>query len=174
MMNETIDKYQYQILVSALSNEDGGGFIATVPELPGCMSDGATHEEACKNALLAIDAWIDTAKKLGRRVPIPKVYEDNEPSGKFTVRISKTMHAELIELAKREGVSLNSLTNEFLAMGIGNNFSQLKNKTKRETISSDSIFTAFEKESFDNSKKLREKWNKMPRMRSLKALLPFR
>ena len=39
----------YEIRISALSGEDGGGFVAVVPELPGCMSDGETRQEALAN-----------------------------------------------------------------------------------------------------------------------------
>jgi antitoxin HicB len=44
------------IVIEALSDEDGGGFLATVPDLPGCASDGATREEAARNIADAIDA----------------------------------------------------------------------------------------------------------------------
>ena len=47
-------------------------FIAEVPELPGCMSDGSTYEKAVKNIELVIQEWIDTAKELGRPIPEPK------------------------------------------------------------------------------------------------------
>ncbi len=47
-------------------------FIAEVPELPGCMADGTTHQEALTNAELIIQEWIQTAKELGRSVPEPK------------------------------------------------------------------------------------------------------
>ena len=47
-------------------------YIAEVPELPGCMADGATYEEAIKNANLAMKEWIETAKEIGREIPNPK------------------------------------------------------------------------------------------------------
>jgi len=46
--------------------------IAEVPELPGCAADGETYEEAIANVRLAISEWIDTARELGRDVPVPK------------------------------------------------------------------------------------------------------
>ena len=49
-----------------------GAFIAEVPELPGCMADGATYEEAVANAQIVIQEWIDTAKSLGRPIPEPR------------------------------------------------------------------------------------------------------
>ncbi len=62
---------EYPIVIEALSEEDGGGFLATVPDLPGCMSDGETREEAARAIDDAIAAWIDEAKKLGRPIPEP-------------------------------------------------------------------------------------------------------
>ena len=47
-------------------------FIVEVPELSGCMADGATPEEALKNVNVVISEWIDTAKEIGRNVPEPK------------------------------------------------------------------------------------------------------
>lgn len=49
-----------------------GSFIVEVPELPGCMADGATYEEAVVNAQSVVQEWIDTAKSLGRPIPEPK------------------------------------------------------------------------------------------------------
>lgn len=67
--------YDYQVVVAPLSLEDGGGFVATVPDLPGCMSDGETPREALDNAYDAISAWIEAAHDLGRDVPAPRVRE---------------------------------------------------------------------------------------------------
>ncbi|MEP7456947.1 type II toxin-antitoxin system HicB family antitoxin [Phyllobacterium sp. SB3] len=67
---------KYPVVISALTEEDGGGFGAYVPDLPGCMSDGDTPEEAVHNAYDAIEAWIEAANELGRVIP--------EPSPKLT------------------------------------------------------------------------------------------
>ena len=64
-------RLEYSILISPLSAEDGGGFVATVPDLPGCMSDGETPEEAVHNVMDAIEEWIDACRSLGRAVPQP-------------------------------------------------------------------------------------------------------
>jgi predicted RNase H-like HicB family nuclease len=47
-------------------------FIVEVPELPGCMADGATYEEAVANAQVVVQEWIDTAKSIGRPIPDAK------------------------------------------------------------------------------------------------------
>ncbi len=53
------------------SNEDES-FIAEVPELPGCMADGKSYQEAVQNAETIISEWIETAVESGRTIPIPK------------------------------------------------------------------------------------------------------
>lgn len=62
----------YEIRIRPLSDEDGGGFIAEVPELPGCMSDGETPQEALENVFDAIRCWMEAAREMGRKVPEPK------------------------------------------------------------------------------------------------------
>ena len=62
--------YKYEIIIY-WSNEDNA-FVAEVPELPGCMADGATYSEAIANVEIIIDEWIETAKDLGREIPEPK------------------------------------------------------------------------------------------------------
>jgi antitoxin HicB len=61
---------KYPVIVSPLSEDDGGGFLATVPDLPGCMSDGETPAEAIENVQDAIEEWLDLARKLGREIPV--------------------------------------------------------------------------------------------------------
>ncbi len=65
-------KPDYAVLIEPLSEEDGGGFLATVPDLPGCMSDGDTREAAARNIGDAIAEWLDEARALGRDIPQPK------------------------------------------------------------------------------------------------------
>jgi predicted RNase H-like HicB family nuclease len=62
--------YKYEVIVY-WSDEDEA-YIAEVPELPGCMSDGPTYEKAIKSAQVVISEWIETAQKLGREIPKPK------------------------------------------------------------------------------------------------------
>jgi len=60
---------EYMHEISPLSAEDGGGFLITFPDLPGCMSDGATVEEAIANGKDAFSAWIAAATDMGKPVP---------------------------------------------------------------------------------------------------------
>ncbi len=61
----------YTVRIEKLSADDGGGYLATVPDLPGCISDGETPEEALHNVQDAINAWIEAAKAWGQTVPEP-------------------------------------------------------------------------------------------------------
>ena len=56
---------RYPVVLRPLSDDDGGGWIAIVPDLPGCMSDGATRQEAFDNVLDAIDSWESDAEQDG-------------------------------------------------------------------------------------------------------------
>lgn len=112
-------KNRYGVNISILSEEDGGGYLIEVPELPGCMTDGDTIEETLAKVDDAIDSWISTAQKLGRIIPEPRYYKVEEYSGKFTTRVPKELHKDLIITAEEQGVSLNQLVNYYLAKGVG-------------------------------------------------------
>lgn len=80
----------YPIVIAPLSDEQGGGFIGSVPDLLGCMSDGETREEALANTVAAIDEWIATAKDRGMEIPEP---------GSFARRVQREQ-SELIAAAR--------------------------------------------------------------------------
>ena len=61
---------KYEIII--YWSEEDDSFIAEVPELPGCMADGNSYQEALANAEIIINEWIETARELGRNVPKPK------------------------------------------------------------------------------------------------------
>ena len=62
--------YKYEVIV--YWSEEDEAYIAEVPELPGCMADGATYEEALKSVQVIISKWIETARASGREIPVPK------------------------------------------------------------------------------------------------------
>ncbi|HYJ83324.1 MAG TPA: type II toxin-antitoxin system HicB family antitoxin [Allosphingosinicella sp.] len=62
----------YKVVIQPLAEDEGGGFLATVPELPGCMSDGPTRAEALANVEDAIATWLFCARKMGTPIPEPK------------------------------------------------------------------------------------------------------
>jgi predicted RNase H-like HicB family nuclease len=61
---------KYEIIIY-WSNEDDA-FLAEVPELPGCMPDGQTYQEALANAEVVMHEWVETAKETGKPIPEPK------------------------------------------------------------------------------------------------------
>ena len=61
---------RYELIIHR--NKADESFIVEVPELPGCMADGATYEQALANVQIVVQEWIDTAKSLGRPIPEPK------------------------------------------------------------------------------------------------------
>lgn len=66
-----VEATDYPLIVQPLAEDDGGGFVAIVPDLPGCMSDGETPEEAVTNVRDAILTWIEAARDLGHPIPAP-------------------------------------------------------------------------------------------------------
>jgi antitoxin HicB len=61
----------YPVIIQPLSKDDGGGFLALVPDLQGCMSDGETPQEALLNVRDAIITWKEAANDLGHKIPKP-------------------------------------------------------------------------------------------------------
>src|SRR5215475_11558917 len=93
------------------------GWVAEIEELPGCISQGATPEEAIANVRDAMLGWISIALQDGRDVPQPRAL--GTYSGKFIVRVPSSLHADLVRTAAREGVSLNQFVATTLARQIG-------------------------------------------------------
>ncbi|MBC8286475.1 MAG: type II toxin-antitoxin system HicB family antitoxin [Nitrospinae bacterium] len=112
-----MDKYPFQI--RELSKADGDGYLVTFPDLPGCMGDGETVNEAMKNAYEAAAAWIKARKKWGKEIPVPTPPIDyGDFSGKFVQRVPKSVHAQLARRAEQEGISMNQLVTSFIVAGL--------------------------------------------------------
>ena len=62
--------YKYELII--FWSEDDQRYVVEVPELPGCIADGETYQEAVQNAEIVIKEWIETAQNLGREIPQPK------------------------------------------------------------------------------------------------------
>ena len=61
----------YKYAIEIFYSEEDKGYIAVVPELPGCSAFGETEEEALEEVKIAMELWLDTAKKEGKVVPQP-------------------------------------------------------------------------------------------------------
>ena len=108
MIDKTVKDYldlSYNIVMKHISDESGDYYFATVLEFDGCLSDGATPEEAYANIREAMEGWIETKLEAGMRIPSP--LETEKYSGRFVLRIPKSLHAKLAIEAALDGVSLN-------------------------------------------------------------------
>lgn len=111
-MSKALD---YPFEMRPLSEEEGGGWLISFPDLPGCISDGETLEQAITHGKDAVSAWIKAVQEAGREVPKP----GEMPSGKFIARVPRSVHARLVARARQEGVSMNALISSFLAESLG-------------------------------------------------------
>jgi predicted RNase H-like HicB family nuclease len=83
-----------------------GGYFAKIEELEGCMTQGETYEEALKNIREAMELWLENALEDGDIIPEP-VADEEEFSGKFVLRLPKTLLRLLARNAYKENLSLN-------------------------------------------------------------------
>jgi antitoxin HicB len=109
-----LDAYPFN--VRPLSAEDGGGYLIEYPDLPGVISDGATPDEAIRNGRDALEAALRTLKEFGDPIPQPGAAP---ASGQWRQRVPKSLHARLVQQARQEGVSLNTLVTSMIAEGLG-------------------------------------------------------
>ncbi len=108
------EKYPFNI--EPLPTDEGGGYVITFPDLPGCLSDGETVEQAIAHGREAFRAWMESVIADGK--PIPEPHGAAEPA-KFVLRLPRTLHSRLTSRASAEGVSLNSLVQTYVAEGLG-------------------------------------------------------
>ena len=95
----------YHIIIQHITDESGSYYFATVREFDGCMSHGDTYSEAFENIQEAMRGWIEVKLENGFSIPSP--VDDKHYSGKFVLRLPKSLHARLALEAENEGVSLN-------------------------------------------------------------------
>ncbi len=103
-------EYPFNVLA-----DPDGGYVVVFPDLPGCMTQADTYEEIAFMAEDVRRLWIETAYDLGRDIPLPSYPE--EYSGKFNVRLPKSLHRALAEAAERDAVSLNQHIVNLLSQG---------------------------------------------------------
>lgn len=90
-------------------------YIAIAPDLAGCSAAGDSEEEALQEIRTAMSLWLEAAKKMKRKLPDPSPPVNASYSGKFLMRVPKTLHANLTRSAKQQGVSLNQYVLYMLA-----------------------------------------------------------
>jgi len=107
-MDKNFDYYMklpYTMIVEFVADDTGDYYFSRVLELDGCMSHGDTREEAIINLWDAMEGWIETKLEMGH--PIHEPAATDKASGKFTLRLPKSLHYKLTKEAEKEGVSLN-------------------------------------------------------------------
>ena len=110
--NRNLD--QYQFTVRPLSSEEGGGYLVEYPDIPGCMSDGETIQEAITNGREALRDCMEVFRESGRKVPKPSI-----EAAQWRQRLPRTLYSKLTKQAENEGVSINSLVTAIIAEAIG-------------------------------------------------------
>ena len=108
---------QYPFLIRPMTENEGTGYLIEFPDVPGCISDGETPEEAIANGRDALKSVLLTMKEFGD--PIPKPGSFTQSSGQWRQRLPKSLHARLTARAEQEGVSLNTLVTSMIAEGLG-------------------------------------------------------
>ena len=118
-MKNTVKTFEYYMSLPyrvVLEPSPEGGWITSIPDLPGCLTQGETKEEALHLIEDAKAGWIDIALQDGDVIPEPNTKEKYR--GKFLVRIPKSLHQEIAVRAKKEAVSINQLATYFFSAGI--------------------------------------------------------
>ena len=115
-MNKSFEYYMSLPYKIVLYPSSEGGYVAEIPELAGCLTQGDDMQDALEMIEDAKKAWIDIAIHDNREIPEPETEE--KYSGKFLVRVPKSLHKELAMRAKKEAVSINQLATYFLSTGV--------------------------------------------------------
>ncbi len=100
-------KLPYTRIVQEMNDESGHYFYGRILELDGCQSTGDTIDELYESLNEAMEGYIEV--KLDNNIPIPMPERTEDFSGKFNVRLPKSLHQRLTIEAENEGVSLNQL-----------------------------------------------------------------
>lgn len=115
MRMKDLKKYPFEI--RTLSEAEGGGFLISFPDFNECIADGETVDKAIENGYEALVAVIETLEEMN--MPVPEPGSAVQTSGKFVLRLPKSLHAYLLTKAKSEKVSMNTLAVALLAEGLG-------------------------------------------------------
>ncbi len=103
---------EYPFAMSPLS-EDEGGYLIEFPDLPGCMSDGATPEEALHNGADAVRCWIEAMREAGRPIPAPS----KAAVSKRIISVSDVVYQIIAEEAQQQGLDIETIAGAALIFG---------------------------------------------------------
>jgi len=112
---KTVDYYmELPYRMEIIPDKEEGGFVATFPDLPGCITIGDTIEVVIHNIVDAKRTWLEAEIERGAVIPEPE--DLKEYSGQFKLRLPKSLHKQLAEHSKSEGVSMNQYCVYLLSM----------------------------------------------------------
>lgn len=114
MKPTTVDEYM-SLPYTVEFTPDDGSFFVKIKELDGCMTVGETMAEAMAMVEDAKRAWLTAAFEDGIEIPLPESMQAGRYSGKFALRLPKSLHRKLAEGAEQDGVSLNQYLVALLA-----------------------------------------------------------
>ncbi len=120
MTSKIVEAYMalpYSIEVTPQVEDDGTTYFARVVELPGCMTEADSFEEVHEMIRDAMGGWLAVALEAGVKIPEPKPVE--EYSGKFVLRLPKSLHRDVNHAALRDEVSLNQYLVSVISKAVG-------------------------------------------------------
>lgn len=131
-MSNRAEKILNKPYARRLIRDEGGGYVVSIQEFPGCIAEGDTPEEAINNFDKAAASWIEVALSNGYEIREPVSFFGH--SGKIALRLPRGLHKQVAELAELEESSLNNLLVTAIAEYLGRNVAY---KKLSEAFSSD-------------------------------------
>lgn len=118
--SKNLDYYMelpYTVVIEPDEDNDGGTYyVSRILEIPDCMGDGDTPEEALESLVIHKKMWLEDQLERGYKIPEPQ----QKFSGKFNVRVGPELHRKLSQKASMDKMSLNQFVTEKLAEAVGN------------------------------------------------------
>ena len=118
MTNKNLDYYLELPYKYSIYPAEEGGYVIEIPDLPGCISQGETAEDALVMIEDAKHGWLEVSLHQGIEIPEPSRLS-SDYSGKFNIRVPKSLHKVLADKAKEENISLNQFILYQLSRGVG-------------------------------------------------------
>ena len=122
-----MEKLIYPFMTRVLLLEEGGGYLIEFPDLPGCMSDGETLEEAIENGKDALQCWVEAAAEDGQEIPEP----GSSPT--WVQQVPTDVHTQLSKRATAEGMSLSELVASILDQATDDRVKGLRHERHKTT-----------------------------------------
>jgi predicted RNase H-like HicB family nuclease len=141
-MTHGLDHYLKLRYPMEIIEDEEGGYFGHFPDLPGCVAQGESVDEVVRDLNEAKHSWIEACRDSGMEVPMPHEPAD-EYSGKFLLRIPKSLHRELAVRARRDGMSLNQYVGHLLSLAVGRERQVDRDYQLLQKLSSVSAFSSW-------------------------------